>query len=494
MAINKETGREDPFVIVGLCLFVPALLFFMMWLVGSHKIVAASAPMAYQLSKLWLIFPGGREMVLKLAEGGREFMGNPRAVTFSDWLLFINLCLKPLARICGFIVLLTAIPMALLSDRKNLFRRLSPTQLMGELSQVFTGVIPVMHLRMKLVADELPLWRRQTFPHEFLEKEKTFDGRRLLRDGEIQQEALRDRLIGIDPKKVINGKAVSLSLGRQIVNLAQDRERLKQICFPDRMSDVGKVLYALLVAHAYGGSQGIKDYRKAVDELNRSCAGESNGRANLSVAQWIFDKYRENADGRNLFAVHHWEYTYLVELLKQAKKQGKCGHTSFMWVKPMNRVLFYALNQVGRWVPHAESAAVFDHHAAEQLAARNGLVFMKPVDGRWVSTVWVGCAVEGFTNEWARWSACVDDNVDLWNTDRQWKLLSRMDLSVPSAVVPEGAAAAQVLKASAFDTSQQEARSEEEKARRTVERDAAVSEFIGSGGGAPGGAGGFQMM
>lgn len=493
MAINKDTGREDPFVILGLCIFVPALLFFMMWLVGSHKIVVATAPAAYQLSKLWLIFPGGREMVLKLAEGGREFMADPKAVKFGDWLLFINLSLKPLARVCGALVLLTAIPMALFSDRKNLFRRLNPTQLMGELSQVFTGVIPVMHLRMKLVANELPLWRRQTFPHEFLETEKTYDGRRLLRDGEIQHEALRDRLIGIDPKKLINGKAVSISLGRQIVSLAQDRERLKSICFPDRMSDVGKVLFALLVAHAYGGSQGIKDYKKAVDELNRSCAGEANGRANLSVAQWIYTKYRENADARNLFAVHHWEYTYLIELLKLAKKQGKCGHTSFMWLKPMNRVLFYALNQVGRWVPHAESAAAFDHHAAEQLAARNGVVFLKQSEGRWLTTVWVGCAVEGFVNEWARWSACVDDGIDPWANDRQWKLLSNMDLSIAPAPVPQGEAAKQVLQASSFDATQQEARVEEDKARRMQEKSAVVSEFVGSGA-AGAGAGGFQMM
>lgn len=477
MAIHKETGREDPFVIFGLCLFVPGLLFFMMWLVGSHKIVAATAPAAYQLSKLWLIFPGGREMVLKLAEGGREFMAAPRAVVFGDWLLYINLSLKPLARICGALVLLTAIPMALFSDRKNLFRRYTPTELMVELSKVFTGIVPIMHLRQKLVRNELPLWRRQTFPHEYLEAEKTYDGRRLIKDGAIAMEALRARLIGIDPKKLVNGRAYSTSLGRQIVDLAQDRGNLKSICFPDRMSDVGKVIFALFAAHAYGGSEGVKDYMKAVDQLNRSCAGESSGRANLTVAQWIYTKYRTNEAARNLFAVHHWEYTYLVELLKQAKRQGKCGHTSIMWLKPMNRVLFYALNQVGRWVPHAESAAVFDHHAAEQLAAKNGLVFLKQVDGQWRHTVWVGCAEEGFVGDWERWSNAVDDGDDPWTSDRQWKLLSRMNLDPPP--VPSGQAADQVLAANAFDSQQAKARSEAESATHHKERAAAEEEFIG---------------
>ncbi len=483
MAVHKDTGREDPFVIVGLCIFVPFLLFFMMWLVGSHKIVAGSTPAAYQLSKLWLVFPDGREMVLKLAEGGKEFMRSPKDVKFGDWLLYINLSLKPLARLCGFLVLLTAIPLALFSKRKNLFRRYTPTQLMAEISQVFTGVIPVMHLRKKLVRDELPLWRRQTFPHEFLEQEKTYDKRRLIKDDEVDEAALEARLIGIDPSNVIHGRAVSSSMGRQIVNLAQDRENLKRVCFPDRMSDVGKVIYALFVAHAYGGREGIKDYMKAVDQLNRSCAGETNGRANLTVAQWIYTKYRGNEQARNLFAVHHWEYTYLVELLKQAKRQGKCGHTSIMWLKPMNRILFYAINQVGRWVPHAESAAVFDQHAAEQMAAKNGLVLLKEINGRWQHTVWVRCAVEGFFTEWKRWKAAVDDGDNPWTDDRQWKLLSRMNLSVTAPPIPDGPSAQQVLAANGFDESQAQARNSAATAAHVQERAAVAQEFLGADGG-----------
>ena len=485
MTIHKDTGREDPFVIVGLCIFVPVLLFALMWLVGSHKIVAGTTPAAYQLSKLWLAFPGGHEMVLRLAEGGKGFMQSPKNVKFGDWFLYINLSLKPLARICGILMLCAAIPMAVFSKRKNLFRRYTPTQLMAEVSQVFTGVIPMMHLRKKLVADELPLWRRQTFPRGFLEQERTYDKRRLINGDEIDEEALETRLIGIDPKNAIGGRAVSSSLGRQIVNLAQDRGRLKDICFPDRMSDVGKVIYALFAAHAYGGPDGVKDYMKAVNELNRSCAGEANGRANLTVAQWIYTKYRSNEKAKNLFAVHHWEYTFLVELLKQAKRQGKCGHTSIMWLKPMNRVLFYALNQVGRWVPHAESAAVFDHHAAEQVAAKNGLVLLKEINGKWQHSVWVRCAVEGFLKDWAHWKVSVEDGDNPWTDDRQWKLLSRMNLT--PAPVPEGVGAQQVLAANGFDDVQANARNNAAAAAHDQERAAVANEFLGANGG-------IQMM
>jgi len=68
---------------------------------------------------------------------------------------------------------------------------------------------------------------------------------------------------------------------------------------------------------------GKKDYEKAAAQLNRSCAGQKNGLPNLSVAQWIYDKYKKNDKARKLFGVHHWEYTYLFALFAIAKKNGK---------------------------------------------------------------------------------------------------------------------------------------------------------------------------
>ena len=60
-----------------------------------------------------------------------------------------------------------------------------------------------------------------------------------------------------------------------------------------------------------------------------------------------------------LFQVHHWEYTYLFAIFIKAKRNGKATHTDFIWLKPLDRVLFYALNTVGRAVPHTEAGSVF---------------------------------------------------------------------------------------------------------------------------------------
>lgn len=475
----KSDKKEGGLELIFLGLLVPLIIFGLAWLMGSHKIVAGTIPLCYQLGKMWMLVPGGEEQVKLLVDGGRLFLSDPKAVSFFDWVLYVNISIKPLAVVFAVLMVGLTLPITMMSGRGKLFRKFTPTQLMREMSLVFSGIIPVMHLRVKLVKDQLPLWRRQTFPHEYLMNEKSASGRQLVRDGVIDESALEERLMGLVPGKLIDGRMVSTTLGRQIVNLADDRGKLGKICFPDRMSDVGKVVYALFAAHAFGGSEGVKDYRKAIDELNNSCAGEPNGMANLQVAQWIYTKYRDNEKARQLFSVHHWEYTYLCELLRQAKRQGKCGHTSIMWLKPMNRVLFYAINQVGRWVPHAESSAVFAQHAAEQIASKNGMVLLRRDEktGRWVHTVLLACAVEGFQLEWHRYTNGSEEEDDWWANDRQWKLLNGLRLDPPP--VPSGEAADQVAKASSFDRAQSSEREKADEATRKAESDAAASEFAG---------------
>lgn len=472
---NKEGGLE----LIFLALAVPFIICALAWLMASDRIVLYFTPKLYFLGKLWQYAPGGMDKIGMLADGGRIFMGDPKKVDLGDFITYINISLMPLSVVAAAMMIVTTLPVSLLSGRTKLFRRYTPTELMREMSAVFTGNIPILHLRMKLAKDELPSWRRQTAPHEYLMSEKTTSGRPMLVDGVLDQDALAERLAGLVPGKLIEGRMVSTTLGRQIVNIADDRGRLHEICFPDRMSDIGKVIYALFAAHAFGGAEGVKDYQKAVDQLNRSCTGHPNGMANLTVAQWLYTKYRTNAKAQLLFSVHHWEYTYLSELIRQAKRQGKCGHTSVMWLKPMNRVLFYALNQVGRWVPHAESSPVFAQLAAERVASQNGMVMIKYVEElkRWMHTTYLQCALEGFATEWTRYVNGTDEDDDWWADSRRWTLLNGMQLESPAT--PHGAAADEVLKSSNFDRDQGGARSAADIATRKAESEAAFEEFIG---------------
>lgn len=480
MSRGDPKQKDDIITMALIALFVPVIFATMAWLMASNKIIVGSVPFLYRVSWTWSLVPGGIDQVSALAQIGQQMLNSPKDVSIWIWLRYANRCLTPLAYLVTFLLVAATLPVIVASPRMQVFRRYKPDALMRELSTVFTGTIPVLHLRKQLVKDALPGWRRQTFPDEYLRQLRTPSGARpVIVDNAVNVDALEQCLMGLREDATANGRAVSQTIGRQIVDLTRDRAKLRSTCFPDRMSDIGKVIYAVLAAHAFGGAKGVEDYKRATDELNRSCAANANGHANLQVAQWIYDKYRKDPKAMALFAIHHWEYTYLSELLRQAKRQGKCGHTSFLWLKPMNRTLFYVLNQVGRFVPHAEGAAAFDHHRAEQMAARAGWVLVKRMpDGNWRHIIWTRCAGEGLVDAWERFTNGTNEDDDWWGTSDIWRRLESLSATMAPPVVPDTELARQLAN-TPFDAQQDAARREQEDSARNRERLAAAHEFIG---------------
>ena len=68
-----------------------------------------------------------------------------------------------------------------------------------------------------------------------------------------------------------------------------------------------------------------------------------------------------------LLSMHGYVNTLIVGALDQARNQsGKLSTPEFLWLRPTNRVLFYALNQLGRKEAWIESVAVTAHFQVEQ--------------------------------------------------------------------------------------------------------------------------------
>lgn len=69
---------------------------------------------------------------------------------------------------------------------------------------------------------------------------------------------------------------------------------------------------------------------------------------------------------------HAYSYTALMDLLSLARNKGVLTTADFLWLKPVNRTLWYALNSLGApWAPldkcaHAEAAGPFAHALAER--------------------------------------------------------------------------------------------------------------------------------
>jgi hypothetical protein len=270
------------------------------------------------------------------------------------------------------------------------------------------------------------------------------------------------------------GRFASKMLGHQVVNIPGDAGK-KGVCFPDRFSPTGKVIFALLCSHAFGGEEGRTDYHLYKDLLNNSARGVAHGFANLTVAQALYDKYRMNSTAMQLFQVHHWEYTYLFALLAEAKKKGKCGHWEWLWLKPMNRILFYVLNTLGRFTPHAESAAAFAQFAYERkVSRRDRLPLVTNADGTGlVHVIYVEKAIKGLQLAWERWQEGDDSlNDDWWKRKDIWNQAAGVVLQrAPLPPPPELAAD------TSFDTTMRA-----DEARAVRERNQALAAGLGDSG------------
>ena len=70
-------------------------------------------------------------------------------------------------------------------------------------------------------------------------------------------------------------------------------------------------------------------------------------------------------------AVHdHYLYTWVVALLEFAREKGEVAPSRFIWLRPVDRTLWYALNQLGGKKPHFEAASVWAHMDAEEVMGK----------------------------------------------------------------------------------------------------------------------------
>jgi len=159
----------------------------------------------------------------------------------------------------------------------TLKRRFQPMDLAKELSSVYPAIIPVLHLGPKLMADKLPRWRRQTFPEDVWLKEKV-DGKPLTEKVDVVSESgekrseltlVKERVQAYFEGDKKGGKTIyrdgrrwSKMLGFLAVDIVADARHVDKICFSDRFSEAGKVIFALLVAYAFGGRDGKKITKK----------------------------------------------------------------------------------------------------------------------------------------------------------------------------------------------------------------------------------------
>lgn len=112
---------------------------------------------------------------------------------------------------------------------------------------------------------------------------------------------------------------------------------------------------------------------KILTSLDRGCA---EGKMDYSLGLSVLSKYENTPVVQQISDKHAYLMTFMASLLQTARLDGVVPSSEFLWLKTVDRRLWYMLNCVGRQTPFAEVGGPFAHWRAEQVMGRRLLIPM----------------------------------------------------------------------------------------------------------------------
>jgi len=273
----------------------------------------------------------------------------------------------PLALLLG----LLGVASLFMTRTKDLIRRLNMESLLRNNAESFPCLRPIVGRGKYLLSPESfdsGLWRVARSPIQFAVENELL----LNKNGTpfTPEEALR---MGLGSKELP-------AYGQAVLDETKTLEVLQTQLGPaftgfKELSPCRQALAAAFLSYANGDKKGCLAILDAV----ASSYSEDKGIATCPVlAQWAFQRKLEKAWKRhkNILAepslARHssYELSWFMALLTRARQKGVLAGSQFLWLRPLDRPLWYALNQCGGRAAWPEGAAAWAHHAAEDKAGQ----------------------------------------------------------------------------------------------------------------------------
>ncbi|KTC95940.1 type IVB secretion system coupling complex protein DotM/IcmP [Legionella feeleii] len=110
-----------------------------------------------------------------------------------------------------------------------------------------------------------------------------------------------------------------------------------------------------------------------LETLDKTCTA---GKPDFAVARPVLKKYQNAENVQEILAKHAYLLTVMASLIEASREDGVVPSAEFLWLKTIDRRLWYMLNCVGRQTPFAEVGGPFAHWRAEKEMKRRSLVPM----------------------------------------------------------------------------------------------------------------------
>lgn len=168
------------------------------------------------------------------------------------------------------------------------------------------------------------------------------------------------------------------------------RKEWSQVTAVLKRGEANKVL-ALQVGQLWKGTKALPPHVRALfaifaaranadtdsaHKLLMQLAATSATKLNYDGVDALLEKHEKTPIVQEVITSHAYVLTVMATMLERARDDGVQASSDFLWLKPLDRRLWYMLNTVGRQTPFAEVAGPFAHWVAEKEAGRKLLVPM----------------------------------------------------------------------------------------------------------------------
>jgi intracellular multiplication protein IcmP len=104
--------------------------------------------------------------------------------------------------------------------------------------------------------------------------------------------------------------------------------------------------------------------------LNQISASANSGKLDFTGTQELLKSHYDSKLVRRVIGSHAYVLTVMASLLELGRTDGVLASAEFLWLKPLDRKLWYMLNSVGRQTAVPEVAGPFAHWLAERKIGR----------------------------------------------------------------------------------------------------------------------------
>ncbi len=121
---------------------------------------------------------------------------------------------------------------------------------------------------------------------------------------------------------------------------------------------------ALFGAFAASANNSRDDGLKLLKQINASA--QTSGKLNFEGAEELLAKYYNTKVVAKVVQKHAYVLTVMASMLELARTDGVFASSEFLWLKPIDRRLWYMLNTVGRQTVVSEISGPYAHWLAER--------------------------------------------------------------------------------------------------------------------------------